>query len=119
MTPVEQQHEFLRLARERGGFLAWKSDGGTFQQSWFADAEAALALIAKLSSDSDVWVSMATFDGPDEKRTAANAKTLCSFWLDVDAHEGSRHTDPAEAEEAVYQFVARTGLPRPGLGVGR
>ena len=115
MTPREQQEKFLSDVREGPGFLAMRETTGVFEQHWFPDSETVLQLVDRVSDNHDLWISMATF--PDERsgRQATNASELCSFWLDVDAHEGSAYQDPHQAYEAVTDFVKRTGLPSPNL----
>ena len=115
MTPVEQQQKFFRLARSGAGYLAWQRPGGKFHQSWFASDAMALSLIGRHSVDSNIWVSMAEFPTRDLGRCASGAARLSSLWLDVDAHEGGKHTDPRAVSNALMEFVRVTDLPRPSI----
>lgn len=115
MTPRDQQIRYLEAVREGAGFLGLREKNGDYKQIWFADSDRALDLIEQHSSDHDLWVSMASFPDARSTRHSVNAAELCSFWIDVDAHEGSFYTDPHQAYEAVIDFVTRTSLPSPQL----
>ena len=113
MTPFKQQHKFLDLVREGPGYLAYKPIDGPFKQCWFSDTKHALDIIDQHQSNCDVWVSMAKFSDKRLTREAVNASGLYSFWLDVDAHQGSKYKSPEEAEEAANKFIQSLGLPQP------
>lgn len=115
MTPLEQQQKYLKLVRVGSGYLGLRTTGKEFSQCWFQDDPQALTLINQYSATHDVWGSMAEFPDRTKSRHADNAGKLCSLWLDVDAHEGSKYANPKKAEDAITQFVADTGLPPPNL----
>jgi hypothetical protein len=115
MTPEEQQRQYLRLVRTGPGYVAFLKAGSVFTQHWFADDDHALRLINQYSETHNLWVSMAEYPNPEGTRSADNAARICSYWLDVDAHEGSKYGSAAEAEASVFEFCRITGLPQPNL----
>ena len=115
MSPEEQQRQYLRLVRTGPGYVAFLKAGSVFTQRWYENDEHALRLINQYSETHNLWVSMAEYPNPEGARSADNAARLCSFWLDVDAHEGSKYGSPAEAEAAVFGFCRFTELSQPNL----
>ena len=115
MSPEEQQRLFLELVRTGPGYVAFLKAGSIFNQLWFQDDDHALRLINQYSETHNLWVSMAEYPNPEGTRSADNAARLCSYWLDVDAHEGSKYASPEEAEAAIHEFCRVTGLPKPNL----
>jgi len=115
MTPFEQRKKFLDLVREGPGYLAYKPTDGTFKQSWFSNADQALEIVDQHQSNGDVWVSMAKFPDKQLNREAIHATDLCSFWMDVDAHHGSKYKSPEEAEEVANKFIQSLRLPQPNI----
>lgn len=109
------QKRFLELVRSGAGVLGFKPIKGTYHEKKFRDAPQALSLIAANGSQADVWVSMATYSDPNASRSQNNAEGLCSLWLDVDAHAGSRYETVEDVEKALEYFVTHTALPIPTL----
>lgn len=115
MTPYEQRKKFLDLVREGPGYLAYKPIDGQFKQCWFSNADQALEIVDHQQSNGDVWVSMAKFPDKQLNREAIHAANLCSFWMDVDAHHGSKYKSPKEAEEVANKFIQSLRLPQPNI----
>lgn len=113
MNAMNQQKCFLNVVREGPGYVAMRNKDGHFIQRYCSSNESMLALTQGVSADCDVWFTMATF--PDQKATrhAKNASKICSLWLDMDAHDGSKYESPAEAKAALDEFLTRTRLPQP------
>lgn len=109
------QLEFLKLVRTGPGVLGFKPNQGKFYEKHFTNDAQALALIAANGSQADTWVSMATYTDPSVSRSQENAEGLCSLWLDVDAHEGSKYETVEEVQVAIDGFIFHTGLPKPTL----
>ncbi len=109
------QLEFLKLVRTGPGVLGFKSNQGKFYEKHFTSEAQALALIAANGGQADTWVSMATYSDPSAARSQENAEGLCSLWLDVDAHEGSKYETVEEVQAAIEAFLTHTGLPKPTL----
>lgn len=47
------------------------------------------------------------------RRTQANVAAVKALWMDIDVGEGKPYAAPADALDAVKQFVAASGLPEP------
>lgn len=109
------QLEFLKLVRTGPGVLGFKPNQGKFYEKHFTNDAQALALIAANGSQADTWVSMATYSDPNASRSQDNAEGLCSLWLDVDAHEGSKYETVEEVQVAIEGFIFHTDLPKPTL----
>jgi hypothetical protein len=72
-------------------------------------------LTASAQSDAigvNAYYALASF-GPDENRTAANARLLRSCFLDVDVGRGKEYSGRSDATVALATFVTETGLPLP------
>jgi putative DNA primase/helicase len=108
-----QQASFLQLVRTGAGVLGFKPTQGSFYEEHFNDEAEALALIAANGGLADTWVSMATYSDPKASRSQENAEILCSLWLDVDAHDGSKYKSVIEVEDAIDAFITHTKLPQP------
>ncbi len=113
-NPAEQSL-FLQLVRTGPGVLGFKPVKGTYYEKHFNDEAQALALIAANCGQADTWVSMATFSDSRTSRSQINAEGLRALWLDVDAHASSKYATVEEVEEALGDFINRTGLPKPTL----
>jgi hypothetical protein len=109
------QLEFLKLVRTGPGVLGFKPNQGKFYEKHFTNDAQALALIAANGSQADAWVSMATYTDPNASRSQEKAEVLCSLWLDVDAHDGSKYETVEEVQVALEGFLFHTGLPKPTL----
>ncbi len=110
-----QQDRYLELVRNGPGFLGFKPVGGRYFEKHFKDQAEALSLIAMHGTQADTWVSMASYSRPDASRSQGNAQGLCSLWLDVDAHEGSKYESVADVENSLRRFVQAAELPQPSL----
>lgn len=111
----KQQKNFLAQVRTGPGFLGFKPLEGSFFEKHFTDDAEALALIALHGSHGDTWVSMASYSNPGASRSQANAERLCSLWLDVDAHAGSKYMSVADVQDALDRFIQDASLPLPSL----
>ncbi len=111
----DQQSSYLQLVRTGPGILGFRPVGGRYFEKHFKDQAEALSLIALHGKQADVWVSMAAYSSPNVSRSQGNAQGLCSFWLDVDAHEGSKYESVADVENALKRFVQAAELPQPSL----
>ena len=109
------QFAYIKLVRTGPGILGFKPATGTYYEKHFANDAQALALIAANGGQADTWVSMATYSDPSASRTQGNAEGLCSLWLDVDAHEGSKYETVEAVQAALQVFIVHTGLPKPTL----
>jgi hypothetical protein len=112
LKPFEQA-AYLRLVRAGAGVLGFKPVNGKFHEARFKDDAEALSLIATHGTNSDTWVSMATYSNPSASRTQDNAEKLCALWLDVDAHKGSKYASVVDVEKALDSFIEQTSLPPP------
>lgn len=110
---LSAQKEFLQLARSGAGVLGFKPINGPYHEKSFRDDAHALSLIAANGSKADVWVSMATYPSQSASRSQKNAEGLCSLWLDVDAHDGSKYKTVDEVKAAIESFLVHTELPGP------
>lgn len=112
---LNQQDAYLQLVRTRPGFLGFKPVGGRYFEKHFKDQPEALSLIGTYGKQADVWVSMAAYSSPNVSRSQGNAEGLCSLWLDVDAHKGSKYESVSAVENALEHFVHAAELPQPSL----
>ncbi len=115
LSAQEAQSRYLRLVRCGPGILGFKPVGGTFFERHFKTDREAFELIARYGESADIWVSMATYSNPGESRSQGNAERHCALWLDVDAHKDSKYSSVDEVEEALRDFVGKTGLPLPSV----
>jgi hypothetical protein len=109
------QSAYLSLVRTGPGVLGFKPVNGNFYEKHFTNEAQALALIATNGDEADTWVSMATYTDPTASRSQENAEGLCSLWLDVDAHLGSKYETVEEVQLALEKFITSTDLPPPTL----
>lgn len=61
----------------------------------------------------NAYIGLASFTPGVPKREAANARTLRSFFLDLDCGENKPHATPDLACAALRSFLTDTGLPDP------
>lgn len=85
-TPKRKTHKFV-------GQLA---DARPFIKPWLQDSK-------------DIYFALATFDDPQDGRTANNALHVKSLFIDMDGYETKR-----AAGEALNAFLVRTGLDKFG-----
>lgn len=72
----------------------------------------AAALVKKLdAARAPVYHSCSLYEGTP--RTAANVKSVRSFWLDIDCGDGKGYPTQKDALAALGQFVDELGLPSP------
>lgn len=72
----------------------------------------AAALVKKLdAARAPVYHSCSLYEGTP--RTAANVKSVRSFWLDIDCGDGKGYPTQKDALAALRQFVDELGLPSP------
>lgn len=112
MLPIAQKTIFLNNIRSGPGLIGWKSPTGKFKQQHFSTSQEALDIIEAHEAESNIWASMAPFSA-GVARSADNAATLKSVWLDVDAHGTGPHETPKTARKAIKKFVADNNLPWP------
>jgi hypothetical protein len=112
MTPLEQQQHFLNDIRYGPGYIGWKGEGSDFAQQHFQTPQDALGIVSAHREHSNVWCSMGSFRA-GTSRSASNAISLKSFWLDVDAHGEGPHDTPEQALDAVKAFISSNCLPKP------
>jgi putative DNA primase/helicase len=110
---VDAQASYLGLVRSGPGVLGFKPYEGNFYEKHFKNDAQALALIAAHGEQADTWVSMATYSHPSASRSQENAEGLCSLWLDIDAHDGSKYETVESVQAALQDFLIRTDLPKP------
>ena len=110
---TSQQRLYLNLVRSGAGFIYFKSVDGFLIEKHFKDDAQALTLIDTYGRKANTWVSMATFTNPTGSRRQTEAESLCSLWLDVDAHDGSKYATVKDIEVALDNFLVHTDLPRP------
>ncbi len=111
----ESRSVYLGLVRNGPGVLGFKPHQGKFYEKHFANDAQALALIEANGGQADTCVSMATYSDPSASRTQGNGEGVCSLWLDVDSHEGSKYETVDEVQAALEGFLNHTGLPKPTL----
>lgn len=109
------QLEFLKLVRTGPGVLGFKPNQGKFYEKHFTSEAQALALIAAYGGEADSWVSMATYSDPSASRSQGNAEGLCSLWLDIDAHAGSKYETVDDVQAALQAFLNHSTIPKPTL----
>ena len=69
----------------------------------------------------EVYFAPSAFTSP-ENRIAANVASVPGFWFDIDvgpekAAEGKGYATTEEAETALAEFCAETGIPKPNVVV--
>jgi hypothetical protein len=106
------QQRFLNEIRTGSGYIGWCEPSGDYQQEWFKDTDAALAIIERQRPKANIWCSMAWFQN-NGGRSAQRAEQLKAFWLDVDAHGKGPYETPNDALAGIKAFVKATALPRP------
>jgi hypothetical protein len=112
ITSQRDMQVFLNALRSGPGFIGWKSPNGKFKQQHFATTPEALDIIEAHEAEANIWASMAPFPA-GVARSADNAATLKSVWLDVDAHGTGPHETPKAARKAIKAFVTQNSLPLP------
>lgn len=84
-----------------------------FRQLSTSSIGMALKEIDKVSPDSDVWFSVATFVGT--QRLATQSVSVNALFLDLDCGEGKDYPTKKDALSALVAFKNEYGLPRPCL----
>lgn len=90
-----------------------KEDGSP-RQKFVGSIEEVNALAQKLVDEQyNAYFALASFADPKEGRTAKNAQSLKSFFIDIDCGIGKPYADQAEGMTALKAFIKDTKLPRP------
>ena len=90
-----------------------KEDGSP-RQKFVGSIEEVNALAQKLVDEQyNAYFALASFADPKEGRTAKNAQSLKSFFIDIDCGMGKPYADQAEGMTALKAFIKATKLPRP------
>lgn len=94
---------------KRGG----QKKGG--HNEFFADSVSAYNFIReKNAAGFDVWFGLALF-GEEPKRTQTNAKSVKSFWLDIDVGDNKPYASINDAAASLAGFCDSLSLPLPTL----
>ncbi|CAM8635462.1 Primase, C-terminal 2 [Burkholderiales bacterium] len=115
MSDQEMQETFLQKVRQGPGYVARAVKGEPWQQEWCEDHEQMLFFTEDYQDSHNIYFSMATYSSRLNTRDADFADYLCSFWADVDRHENSPYKSDEEIEDAINEFLKKTGLPRPTI----
>lgn len=85
------------------------------RNEFFADSASAYTFIQQKNADGyDVWFALALF-GDDPKRTQSNAKTVKSFWLDIDVGSDKPYGTISDAASSLASFCDSLNLALPTL----
>jgi uncharacterized protein (DUF927 family) len=85
------------------------------RNEFFDDNESAWSWLLKKNGEGyEVWFAMALFDGSG-KRTKQAAKSVRSFWLDIDVGDEKPYANVDEAATSLANFCDRLSLPLPTL----
>ena len=68
-----------------------------------------------VQTEYDAYFALASYADPAEGRTAKNAATLKSYFLDLDCGLSKPYADQAEGLTALKKFLKDTGLPKPTI----
>ena len=115
MSELELQETFLKMIRQGPGYVARVVKGEPWQQEWCEDHEQMLCFAGEYQDSHNIYFSMATYSSHLNTRDADFADYLCSFWADVDRHENSPYKSDEEIEDAINEFLNKTGLPHPTI----
>jgi len=92
-----------------------KEDGSP-RQKFVGSIEEVNVLAQKLVDEQyNAYFALASFADPKEGRTAKNAQSLKSFFIDIDCGMGKPYADQAEGMTALKAFIKDTKLPRPTI----
>ncbi len=87
---------------------------GLPRQKFVGSIEEVNALAQKLVEEQyNAYFALASFTDPKDGRTAKNAQSLKSFFIDIDCGTGKPYADQAEGMTALKGFLKATNLPRP------
>lgn len=85
------------------------------RNEFFDDNESAWSWLLKKNGEGfEVWFAMALFDSSG-KRTKQAAKSVRSFWLDIDVGDDKPYANIDEAATSLANFCDRISLPLPAL----
>lgn len=91
------------------------------RNEFFDDNESAWTWLLKKNHEGfEVWFAMALFN-PTGKRTKTDARSVKSFWLDIDVGNDKPYSNLDEGAAALASFCDKLNLPLPtlvGSGVG-
>lgn len=84
------------------------------RQKFVGSIEEVNALAQKLVEEQyNAYFALASFTDSKEGRTAKNAQSLKSFFIDIDCGMGKPYADQAEGMGALKTFLKATKLPKP------
>lgn len=115
MSDLELQETFLKMVRQGPGYVARVIKGEPWQQEWCENHDQMLCFAEEYQDSHNIYFSMATYSSRLNTRDAAFAEHLCSFWADIDRHENSPYKSDVEIEDAINEFLNKTGLPPPTI----
>ena len=109
-------NDFLSAVLANNGsycVVGLKEDGSP-RQKFVGSIEEVHALAQKLVEDQyNAYFALASFTDPKAGRTAKNAQSLKSFFIDIDCGLGKPYADQAEGMTAFKSFLKETKLPKP------
>lgn len=86
------------------------------KQKFVNTIEEAEELAKKLvQAEYDAYFALAAYSNATDGRTAKNAATFKSYFLDLDCGLGKPYADQSEGLAALKQFLKDTGLPKPTI----
>ena len=115
MNNTDLQERFLKMVRQGPGYMARLSKEKGWTQEWCEDHQQMLYFADQHKDSHNVYFSLASFSSGQNTRETKFAEHLCSFWADVDRHENSSYKTDEEIEQAIENFLEKTGLPRPSI----
>lgn len=115
MTHSELQAAFLDMVRDGAGYIAILSPTKEWKQWWCPENDIIKAYAEDHYLTHNIYASLATFPDQFNTREAKFAEKICAMWADIDRHENSIHKTDQEIEDAIEQFLNKTGLPRPTI----
>jgi len=97
-------------------------EGKLKKEQWIdtkcGDLETALQKITKsVKDDCNVYHSMASFTDDSKGRKTENAKSFCSFFIDVDSGPDAKkkYKTISECEDAICSFFSTSNVPYPSI----
>jgi putative DNA primase/helicase len=114
MSTAVSTCEFFNFIRKGPGFVGYMHPESEFEAQWVESNEQAAELLEKLSKDHNVYVSMGTFPKGSRRKQNACISVGC-FWLDIDAHAGSKYQSSLQIIEELRRFCEFAGLPKPNV----
>lgn len=106
--------EFLDFVRSGPCFVGHMYPEGEFRSQWVESNEQATLLLETLSKDRNVYISMGTFPKGSRRKQDTCTNIGC-FWLDIDAHKGSRYRNTTEIAQELKKFCKSIGISKPNI----